>query len=469
MNKPSKYYVKVLSLFKDVKGNPFQMSLGQEEIFKAIYKPEIERVAVKAITQYGKSEIASMAIVAVAIERQEKILIIAPSIKQASIIMNKVINHLFDHSVVTGMVKYSKHTIERLKEEKSKTRITFRNGSEIMILTAEASTSVKEAKGLMGFGASIVLLDESALINDTMFSKILRMVGGIEHGKLIQLGNPFESNHFGRAFKSKRYHKISIDYHQALKEGRVRQAFLDEAREEMGALEWLIFYECEFPSTGADNAVIPLGWIENAVNQDGCEGGHKQSGLDVARFGRDSTVYIFRKGGKVERLEKTEQMDTMEVTGWTRGFLDKDTPDVHCTDIVGIGSGVHDRLEEVQDEDDITWGDTDLVPINVGAGPTDDEAKEKFYNLRAQIFWYLRDRFKPNKNGKSDASIPDDPQLKKELSEIRYKFSSERKIKLEAKDEMKKRLGSSPDKADALALAFFDTTESEPDIMIADA
>ncbi len=476
------YYAKARYYFKDMYAEPFEMSLGQQHIFHLIYEKDILRVAIKAITQYGKSEVASMALLTVAVERREKILIIAPSEKQAGIIMGKIIDHLFDHPFITGMINFdSVGSLEKLKEEKSKRRITFTNGSEIMILTADARSMQREAKSLMGFGATIVLVDESSLIPDTMFNKILRMVGGVHKegheysGKLIQLGNPFESNHFGKAFDSKRYSSLTIDWRVALKEGRITQEFLDEAREDMSELDWLIFYECKFPEGGAEDALIPRAWIELAVNQVGCEGGGKGSGLDVARFGRDKTVYIFRRGGKVERVEITEKMDTMEVTGWVIPFLERDRPDMHCTDVVGIGSGVHDRLDEIQgnlevEEEEKDWSDCELYPINVGEGPIDTKSKKEFYNLRAQLHWYLRSMFKPDeRTGHSQISIPNDPELKKQLGELRYKWSSERKRKMESKDEMKKRLGYSPDKADALGLAFWnpEQAEIEPQLIIA--
>ncbi len=464
MSLKSKEYNWVQAFFKNERGNPFLLTPGQEDIFRALYNPNILRVAVKASTQYGKSEVASIALLMVATDHKEKILIIAPSSKQAGIIMGKVIDHLFDHQYLTAMIDYSALTIERLKQERSKSRITFKNGSEIMMLTAEASSITKESKNLMGFGASYVLVDESSLIPDRLFSKILRMVGGVENGKLVQLGNPFEQNHFGKIFTGNRYKKISIDWHQALAEKRITQEFLNEARETMSNLEWRIFYECKFPQRGADDGLILPNWIENAVNQKGCEGDYKQSGLDVARFGRDKTIYIFRQGGVVKRIESTEQMDTMEVVGWVRKFLDQDIPDVHCTDVIGIGSGVHDRLLEVQI--DTSWAEMDIIPVNVGEASSNKDAKGKFFNLRAEIFWHLRDLFKPDKNGHSQISIPDDAELKKELKEIRYSYSSERKIKLEPKANMKKRLGFSPDKADALALAFADTKEYEPELKI---
>lgn len=478
----STYYKKASAYYKDLYGNPFSLSLGQQYIFKLIYEAEYSRVAIKTVTQYGKSEVASMALLTVAVERREKILIVAPSTKQAEIIMGKVIEHIFDHPFISGMIDYTKTgTLDKLRQEKSKTRVTFKNGSEIMILTANVTTLSKEAKTLMGFGATIVLVDESSLIPDSMFSKILRMVGGVKNGKLIQLGNPFENNHFGKtfggnkkhgAFKFGRYVCLSVDYKIALREGRITQEFLDEAREDMTELDWIIFYEVMFPDNGAEDGLIPRAWIQLAINQAGCEGDHKQTGLDPARFGRDKTIYIYRKGGKVERIDQTEKMDTMEVSGWTRGKLEQDRPDVHCTDVVGLGAGIHDRLEEMQDELDepekTDWSDCELIPVNVGESPTDADSKKKFHNLRAQIFWFLRTQFKPDDKGHSMISIPDDPELKKQLEEIRYRYSSEKKIKIEAKDEMKKRLGVSPDKADALALAFWNYEEVEPDMFISE-
>lgn len=458
----SKYNLRTQLYFKNLYGEPFVLSSGQEDIFRLIYEPSIYRSAIKAITQYGKSEVASMAIICMMIERREKILIVSPSEKQSSIIMGKVISHLFDHPYIQGMVEYYGR-LEQLRSERSKKRITTKNGSEVMILTANVEEVSKESRNLMGFGATVVIVDERPLIPDIMFSKILRMLGGVRNGKMVMFGNAFpDSEQFQKAFMpNSRYQSLTIDWRQALKEGRVTQEFLDEAREEVGDLDWDIFYECVFPKTGADNAVLPLNWIMAAVNQKGCEGDFKQAGLDVARFGRDKTVYTFRKGGVVYPQQQTEHMDTMEVSGWVRSFLDEDTFPM-MIDIIGIGSGVYDRLKEL---------DYNVHPVNVGSSPIDAESKEKFYNVRAQVTWNLRTLFKLDKGGHSQICIPNDPDLIKQLSQLRYGYSSEKKIRIEDKEEMKKRLGKSPDKADSLALAFASiddfATESEPEMFIA--
>src|SRR5690606_30130264 len=155
-------------------------------------------------------------------------------------------------------------SLEKLKQEKSKTRITFKNGSEIMVLSADVRNMQRESKNLMGFGATIVLVDESCLIPDSMWAKVIRMVDGggdAREGKIVQLSNPFENNHFGRAFEDPDYLKISINWRTALKEGRLTQKFLDEARKQISELDWLIFYEVMFPENGAEDALIPRSWI----------------------------------------------------------------------------------------------------------------------------------------------------------------------------------------------------------------
>ena len=369
--------------------------------------------------------------------------------------MADVIDHLFDDDDITAMLRYDPFTIERLKRERSKNRITLINDSEIFILTADVRTLSKQALNLMGFGATDVIADESGLIPDIMFSKILRMVGGVPNGKLIKIGNTFERNHFFKSLHSERYEKLIIDYKQGLSEGRITQEFLDEAREDMPPMDFQIFYECKFPEGGAEDSLIPYDWIRLAIDQEIPEG-DMQAGLDVARFGRDSSIYLLRSGGRVVKIKESQKIDTMALVGWVGNEIAEDKAK-SVVDVVGIGSGVYDRLEELGN---------DVFPFNGGETPTDDEAKNKFYNLRAEAYWALRDWFKPDKEGRSNISIPNDPNLIQELVELRYKYSSERKIRIEDKEEMKKRIGRSPDRADALSLAFFDLKGREPELII---
>lgn len=463
MERLSKHQNWVRAMFKNDRGEPFELTQGQSEIFHVISDPSLLRGTARTITQYGKSDTTAIALVNVATSRREKILVIAPTGKQADIIMSKVIQHLFDHDYFTGMIMYE-GSLERLRNERSKTRITIRNGSEIFILTADAETLSKEGKSLMGFGATIIIVDESSLIPDQIWGKIFRMLGGnAQTAKLIQLGNPFERNHFHQSFHSDRYVKIVVHKDQAVAEGRITEEFLKEAKENMSPLDYRIFYENEFPEGGAEDTLIPWEWIDLAINQEGVDRGFKQVGLDVARFGRDKSIYLLRDGGLIVKVKESEKMDTMALVGWSSEEIRKDRPELVAVDVIGIGAGVFDRLDELTYDDDGEYS-PGIVGVNVGESPSSDSAKKQFHNLRAEIYWTLREKFRPQ-DGRSRISIPDDPDLKRELQELRYRISSERKIRIEEKEKMKERIGRSPDKADALALAFADVNDVSMEIL----
>ena len=122
----------------------------------------------------------------------------------------------------------------------------------------------------------------------------------------------------------------------------------------------------------------------------------------------------------------------------TSRLVARNRPEVGATDVNGIGSEENDCLTHVQTSEDASWGNPDLVPANVGVSSTGQEggieAKDRCSDLRAQVFWKLRKLFRPDGKGRSQISIPDDPDLKKQLSDIRRKYSSERKIKTEPKE-----------------------------------
>ena len=88
----------------------------------------------------------------------------------------------------------------------------------------------------------------------------------------------------------------------------------------------------------------------------------------------------------------------------------------------------------------------DGTVVNVALPAYDSE---RFANRRAELYWNLRERFRTG-----DIALPRDEILLSELTGIRYSHSSTGKIKMESKEEMKKRGGRSPDRADMLALLF---------------
>lgn len=130
---------------------PVVLSKSQEEIFRAIVTRDHPRYHVMTTTQYGKSFVVALATLLRAATKPEKWAIIAPTEKQAKIIMGYIIDHAFDHPLIKDQLIQTEKE-DRLKAEKSKKRITFRRGGEIFILSADTKNKKAAGEALMGFG-----------------------------------------------------------------------------------------------------------------------------------------------------------------------------------------------------------------------------------------------------------------------------------------------------------------------------
>jgi hypothetical protein len=115
----------------------------------------------------------------------------------------------------------------------------------------------------------------------------------------------------------------------------------------------------------------------------------------------------------------------------------EDRPVEILVDSIGLGAGVVDRLRELN---------MPARGINVAESPAMGTI---YVNLRAELWGKMKAWLE-----KRDCKIPKDESLLAELVSPRYSFNSNGKMKLESKDEMRKRGIGSPDMADALALTF---------------
>lgn len=162
-------------------------------------------------------------------------------------------------------------------------------------------------------------------------------------------------------------------------------------------------------------------------------------GVDPARFGKDASAIIRRQGRKAFGLVRFYNQDTMTLAGRCAVIIKAEKPDAMFIDVGGLGAGVYDRLVE------LGYGDI-VKPVNFGGKPIDSD---RFYNKRSEMWGLMGDWIKEIPN-----QIPDDSGLISDLVTPQYSFTSDGRMKLESKDDMKKRLGRSPDVGDALALTF---------------
>lgn len=162
-------------------------------------------------------------------------------------------------------------------------------------------------------------------------------------------------------------------------------------------------------------------------------------GVDPARFGDDRSAIIRRQGRKAYNLETYIKKDTMEITGIVHNIIITENPAAVCVDVGGLGAGIVDRLNEL--------GHKEVVHgINSGSKPLD---ARKYINKRSELWglgkeWFLDE----------PCQVPDNDELHADLCNVKYKVDSVSRLKMEKKEEMKKRGVRSSDTADALLLTF---------------
>lgn len=218
----------------------------------------------------------------------------------------------------------------------------------------------------------------------------------------------------------------------------------------------------KFPKV-ADDVLIPMQWIEAAQERWKLAQGKEPVsdelrllGVDVAGMGRDSTVFCERKGKWVAELQSRNsggQADHMAVAGDIATRRRRHPRMVVSIDTIGEGAGVFSRCIELDDKRYIISCKYSEGAKQFDRDLSDITGQYKFVNMRAYLFWCVRDWLNPK--NETGAMLPPDSQLAEEATEIRWFFRSDGKIIIEPKEDIKKRLGRSPDKFDALANTFY--------------
>ena len=160
-------------------------------------------------------------------------------------------------------------------------------------------------------------------------------------------------------------------------------------------------------------------------------------GVDVARFGFDKSVLCARQGQRVLAEHSLGRIDTMRLVYEVLMTADEMGVTAIFVDEGGVGGGVVDRLRELG---------APVYGVHFGGAA---QRPTRFFNRRSEIFWELRRLF-----DLQSITLPRDEELAGQLLALRYDVSSSGQVRLEGKREMRKRGMPSPDKADALALAF---------------
>ena len=198
------------------------------------------------------------------------------------------------------------------------------------------------------------------------------------------------------------------------------------------------FLEGSWDELSTGDMVIPGEWIRRAINREIEIEDKKVIGADIARFGDDEIVISFLQGNRLVEQDISNKQSLMETVGRIINKRKKNNARLVAVDDVGLGGGISDRLLEM---------DEPVMPINGGERAVQED---KFVNLKTEMWWYARGLFE-----KGQVSIINDPILIRQLGAVKYHYRSNGKTVVEPKDEVKTRLGRSPDRADAFILGLW--------------
>ena len=406
----------------------------QKEFLEAVAAGN-RKISIRSGHGVGKSTTGSWAMLWYLLTRYPvKVVVTAPTSSQ-------LYDALF--AELKRWVKELPQAVQELLEVKQE-RIELKASATEAFISARTSRA-EQPEALQGIHSENVMLvaDEASGVPEQVFEAAAGSMSG-HNAVTILFGNPVRSSGF------------FFDTHNRLKDEwwtkrvsctdskRVSQDFVDDMKSRYGedSNAFRIRVLGEFPRAD-DDTIIPMDLLESAKHRDvvAYEDAPIIWGLDVARFGSDSSVLCKRQSNVVVSLERWRNLDLMQLTGAVVAQYEacgpKEKPQEILVDSIGLGAGVVDRLRELN---------LPARGINVSESPS---MGQTYINLRAELWGKTKAWLE-----KRDCKLPNDEDLIAELATVRYTFTSNGKMKVESKDDIRRRGLKSPDKADALVLTF---------------
>jgi hypothetical protein len=305
----------------------------------------------------------------------------------------------------------------------------------------------------------LVIIDEACGVDEWLWIAALSMATGREN-RIVAIGNPDDpTSHFARVCRpDSGWNIIQISVFDS--PNFTGEDVTEEARNKLTNLDWIDFMEKEvgrdtptwiskvlgeFPEID-QLSTIPLGWVYRAqerwrewTENGGTTSGRHLIGADIARYGGDKNAFAHRYGDVVTEIEVFPGGDTER----TADRLLEYRGSTAVIDTNGVGAGVFDKVRA---------RGMSATPLNFANRTSlrDSSGQLEFYNLRAAAFWKLRDALDPTK--KPTLCIPPGEVVAADLSSPRWKVMAGGKLVIESKDEIRKRIGRSPDAGDAVVL-----------------
>jgi len=438
----------------------------QQEILRALADPAAKLILVATCQQIGKSLVGSLAFAWwLATHHESKPIITAPKATQVDQIAWQNIRAAYARAVERGFDLGAEPGIAPKWE--------LGPGWVGLGMVADPHNAVR----LLGFNSlwPFVLVDEAVGVARSIWESILHLTGP-QNGKVLALTNPLDpSSYFAQLWREHpdavRIRVSAYDSPNFTALGITEEDILSGAWREKVSAKSLPFPAFVAPSTAHDywllggkrrddpvyqskilaqfpesseHAIVPLAWLQDATERRTVAPGDAVTvlGVDVAGDGGDETIVYLRRGARLDRVLGERGLDRMALVGRLIELREKHRATAIHVDAIGIGDGVAQRLRELGEP---------VRAINVAEAATD---RTRFTNLRAELAWIFRDHADPHGLGDLEIDGTRDRALISQASSIRWSIDSHGRRKVESKDELRRRIGRSPDDFDAACLAL---------------
>jgi len=317
----------------------------------------------------------------------------------------------------------------------------------------------------------LFVFEEASGIKKVIWDSIKGSLMGADR-RLVAIGNPVDpTSPFARFYRTEGVTAIRINAEEfprvtqgdnALPYGPTKASIKEVEREygrSSSMYQWKVLGL--FPTAGGEDVLIGFDTVDQALEREPIDCVHSPAmlsiGCDTSRFGSDRTVLIVtcRKCNAIIDAEHRTKdglgsAPEMAIAGMILAAARRwKMKPIHARRIQvdntgGYGGGAVDFLREQEG-----WP---IVGVSFATAAKDEDDQTKFVNRRAELWWRLRKWLTEDAClGDLDGGAAD--LLREELTAPKYKYTGKDQIQLESKDNIKARVGRSPDYGDALALA----------------
>lgn len=216
----------------------------------------------------------------------------------------------------------------------------------------------------------------------------------------------------------------------------------------------------QFPED-ASTGTIPYSWARQCIWNDPDSSDRPslganpvvELGVDVgASDNGDSTEIAERRGMRAGRFWTVRSADPAVVRDTVVDAIRESGATRVKVDATGVGWGVVTLVQEA-------CPDVEVIAVGFGDGASDSA---KWKNVRAELWWLGRELSRTSAWDLTDVPEKVRDPLLSELTAPTYKEDTAGRIQIEDKGSVRKRLGRSPDRADALLLAYYHPPVEEP-------